>query len=189
MARARSDGQALLDAESFRRAVLDHGPAIHRFLSSRLGPDAADDAMSQTFVEAWRLRHKFVDPSDNGLEAWLVRIASFVVASHRRQERRWLQMKLDTARAELDDIDGGEEHERAMERADAEVLMRRARIAEAILELSRREREPLLLHLIEGHSYEEIARILELPIGTVRSRISRVKDRLAAHVERTGEVR
>lgn len=191
MGRARDDdARPLLDAESFRRAVIDHGRAVHRYLASRLGPDAAEDAMSETFAEAWKARAKFVDDTAGGVEAWLIRVASYVVSGQRRQEQRWLRMKADAAREQLADAAIGDVSLiDADERIDAEGLMRRARLAEAIVEMPRREREPLLMYVVDGRPYPEIAHILELPIGTVRSRISRGKQRLAAHVQRTGERR
>jgi RNA polymerase sigma-70 factor (ECF subfamily) len=189
-ARRHGDAGPLLDDESFRRAVVQHGRSVHRFLASRLGPDAADDAMSETFAQAWKARAKFVDPTDNGLEAWLIHVASYVVHAHRRQEQRWLQMKADTARevasAELLADDAADRVEAIL---DADTFVRRARIAEAFVEMPRRERDPLLMLALDGHPYSEIARRLGLPIGTVRSRISRARQRLAQHMERTGERR
>lgn len=171
---------SILDEASFRQAVVDHGPAVHRFATSRVGPDAADDVMAETFAAAWRSRAKFVDGSNNGLEAWLIGIANVLVASHRRQEQRWLRMAADGARERASAGLGAQPgDERAVERADAAALMRQARIAEAIVEMSPRERDPLLLHIVDGRSYVEISKILDLPMGTVRSRISRAKAKLA----------
>jgi RNA polymerase sigma-70 factor (ECF subfamily) len=58
-----------------------------------------------------------------------------------------------------------------------------APLAAALGELSRREREPLLLHVLGGLSYEDVALALSIPIGTVRSRISRASARLAGRLD------
>ena len=53
--------------------------------------------------------------------------------------------------------------------------MERETVREALLKIDERYRVPLMLYYLEEHSYEEIAKLLEIPIGTVMSRLSRAK--------------
>ncbi len=175
---------AILDEQTFRQAVLDHGPAIYRYAASRVGPAGAEDVMAETFAAAWRSRVKFVDRRENGLEAWLIAITTVIISAHRRAEQHWLRMCADTARVQAQRALEEDEMDRADARLDAETLMRRARVAESIVQMPRHEREPLLLHTLNNMSYSTISNVLNIPIGTVRSRISRARARLATDARR-----
>jgi RNA polymerase sigma-70 factor (ECF subfamily) len=66
-----------------------------------------------------------------------------------------------------------------IERLDAAELAERADVIGRLAKLSPRERDPLLLHVVQGLQYQEIAAMLGIPVGTVQSRISRARTRLA----------
>jgi len=84
--------------------------------------------------------------------------------------------------AMFDHVEGraADETSETVDRIDAHVA--RERIARALSKLPRRERDPLLLHVLQGMKYDDIARALDVPVGTVRSRISRGRARIAAKI-------
>ena len=75
------------DAESFRAVYERHSGAIRGYLTGRVGPDAADDLVSETFAEAWAARAKF-DERMTSARPWLYGIATNVMARHREREER-----------------------------------------------------------------------------------------------------
>ena len=174
----------MLTEEAFHDAIDAHGPAVFRFAMANVGPDHAEDVMAETFAAAWKSRAQFVDSMDNAVEAWLIGIARNVIRSHWRSERRWFRARADELRhlAEgsrpHDDLD-------AAERIDARTLFERARVLERLAKLPDRERDPFLLHVLHDYSYQEIAAILGIPLGTVQSRISRGRSRLARSIRAT----
>lgn len=178
----------LLSEEAFHDAVEVHGAAVFRYAMSHVGPGHAEDVMSEVFAAAWRSRVKFVDPSDNGLEAWLIGIARNIVASHRRIEKRWLQMCVDALQQRADASSLVDENA-IVDRVDAEEYVRSARVAALVATMPARERDPLMLHVVHGRTYTEIAEMLGVPLGTVQSRISRGRSRLVKSIEATGRGR
>jgi RNA polymerase sigma-70 factor (ECF subfamily) len=166
------------DAAAFEDAFERLASKVLRFAHARVGPEAAEDVLADTFIAAWRARDRFVPEHEHSFEAWLIGIATKVVLRYRSAQARWLRMSADTFRIEQAGADhGSEETGHADERLDAQ--RRARRLSAAIAHIPPRERDPLLLHVLEEYSYEEIAAILEIPVGTVRSRISRGRKRLA----------
>jgi RNA polymerase sigma-70 factor (ECF subfamily) len=167
----------LLDQAAFHQAFEDHAPNVLRLACARVGPDAAEEVLADTFVAAWRARASFADPAGNGLEAWLIGISINVIKRYRRAEGRWLQMCADTLQAQELDLDDHDEASSSDSRIDAKDRARR--LGAALAHIPRRERDPLLLFVLNDMSYEEISAALDIPVGTVRSRISRGRKRLA----------
>lgn len=166
----------VIDERSFPQIVTKHSPAVLRYARQRVGPDLAEDIVSDTFADAWRRRERFNAGAGNNIEAWLIGVATFVVARHRRAERRWLTMCADSARLEachefsMDEM--SEADQRLDARADATVFTR------ALVDMPRRERDAFLLLALRSMRYEDIAAALEVPVGTIRSRINRARRRL-----------
>jgi RNA polymerase sigma-70 factor (ECF subfamily) len=171
----------LLDEATFQDAIDAHGAAIYRYAVAQVGAQHADDLLAETFAVAWASRAKYTDGCGSGLEAWLITIARVLAAAHHRTERRWRRMRVAATRHRADHI-GEHEEADALDRLDAATLMERAQVHELLRELPERERDPLLLHVLEGYTYEEISELLEVPVGTVRSRISRGRVRLRTRV-------
>lgn len=133
----------------------------------------AEDVMSATFMEAWR-RRTAVDADGGSLRPWLLGIATNVARSHHRGNRRYRAAA--SAAAEAGAVEVADHAEEIAGRLDD-----RRRIAAtltALGSLRRPEREVLVLCLWEGLEYAEAARALGVPVGTVRSRLSRARGRL-----------
>src|SRR5690349_21631998 len=89
---ASSDAADLAGPPSRFHAVVDrHFDAVAAFLARRVGPDAAEDLAQEVFVTAFRKRGKF-DARYDSARPWLLGIATRAIASHRRAERRQLQL-------------------------------------------------------------------------------------------------
>ena len=67
-----------------------HAPAVHRYIARRLGPDAADDLVAETFLVAFRKRGRY-DAGQADARPWLYGIATRLVGQHRRDEVRFLR--------------------------------------------------------------------------------------------------
>jgi RNA polymerase sigma-70 factor (ECF subfamily) len=163
--------RSLAEPEAFTGLYDRHAPAIHRYVARRLGPDAADDLMAETFLIAFRKRRRY-DLARADARPWLYGIATRLVARHRKAE---------TARYLLLERLGGET---AAEPVDSEARVAaqalRGPLARALAGLPEVYREPLLLVAWADLTYEEVAAALEIPVGTVRSRLSRGRARLRA---------
>jgi RNA polymerase sigma-70 factor (ECF subfamily) len=120
----------------------------------------AEDLVQETLLSAWRHFHQF-QPGTN-CRAWLFRI--LINAQNREfSKRRWL--------ADVVSIDDVQVHHPEKVSASAE-------INSALDNLSTEHREILMLGVVEGFSIKELAVVLEVPIGTVMSRLSRARARL-----------
>lgn len=164
-----------LDAPSVFAELFDrHARVIAAFAARRVGSDAAEDVLSDTMLVAFRRRRDF-DTSWESAKPWLLGIASRVIKKHRADEaRQWRSFEASAARGEHSS-DGA--IEAAADRTDASAAVRA--LAPRIAALAARDRETLLLYAWGDLTYEEIAVALDVPVGTVRSRLNRVRRKLA----------
>lgn len=151
-----------------------HAPMVFRYVRSRLGPDS-DDAVGDTFAEAFRQRERFDPRRGASAGPWLLGIATHVIERRRADERRWLR------RAGTHDVPAGD----ATDDADARVddLRLAPWLREALNALRRRDRDALFLHVVGDLSIDEVAAALDVPAGTVKSRLHRARRILAAQLE------
>jgi RNA polymerase sigma-70 factor (ECF subfamily) len=156
---------SFLNTTAFAALFDRHYRAIHRFLHGRIGPLAADDLASETFMIAFR-RRKSYDLARADGRPWLFGIAVNLLRQHRRSEERQLRAYARAA-------DDGEQSDSLKESLDPTV-------AAALLDLNQDDRNLILLYAWAELSYEELAEALDLPLGTVRSRLSRTRSRLRA---------
>lgn len=163
----RSIGDPSVFAELFER----HAATVGGYVRRRIGLDAVDDVLSETFLIAFRRRATF-DVEATSARPWLLGIATRVIHRHRRaEERQWRASAAHVAEHEASHEGGADA------RMDAASALRR--LGPRIAALSQKERDVLLLYAWEDLSYEQIAAALGIPIGTVRSRLSRVRRKLA----------
>lgn len=156
-------------AEIFDR----HARTVNAFATYRIGRDAAEDVLSEAFLVAFRRRRDF-DLSSPSAAPWLLGIASRLIHRHRAVEaRHWRSFTASAARDDHSSLGGLDD---LLARLDAE--RDAVGLAKRIARLAPRDRDVLLLHAWQGMSYEEIAVALGVPIGTVRSRLNRVRRRL-----------
>lgn len=148
-----------------------HGRTIYNYCFRRVGSWAvAEDLVSIVFLEAWRRVDKQLLP---GKELpWLFGIATNVVRNRRRSERRYAAAltRVSHPSSEPSFADDSDE------RIDDEELMGRA--LALLARLPSREQDVFALCAWSGLSYEDAAVALRIPVGTVRSRLSRARARL-----------
>ena len=144
---------------------------VHQYVSRRLGTQLADDIVGETFLIAFRRRETF-DPARTLARPWLYGIATTLVARHRRNEERFLRALKRTGADPLP-----EPVAEAVARQVTAGAQERA-LAGALARLPRGDRDVLLLVAWADLSYEETAQTLDIPLGTVRSRLHRARRRL-----------
>jgi RNA polymerase sigma-70 factor (ECF subfamily) len=149
-----------------------HARVVFRYLVRRVGPADADTALGEVFRVAFEKRATY-DTSYQSARPWLYGIATRLVAKHRRAEARRIRA---TARVASERVTPADATERVDDRVDA--AARWPSVADAVAGLPAGERDALLLFVWEELSYEEIAAALDVPVGTVRSRINRARRRL-----------
>ncbi|GAA3474855.1 RNA polymerase sigma factor [Nonomuraea roseola] len=154
-------------------AVFDaHYAEIHRYVSRRLGPHAADDVSAETFALAFRQRRRY-DTSHRSARPWLYGIATNLISRHRRNEVRLLRA-VDRLHPEANSARGHEDEVTAKVSAQAV----KGALARAIAALPADQRDVLLLVALSGLSYDEVAQALDVPFGTVSSRLNRARKKL-----------
>ncbi len=149
-----------------------HAAVVLRFLARRVNPAEAEALLGEVFRVAFERRASF-ELDRSSARPWLYGIAANLVARHHRSEARRLRA---TARIAARRVMNEDPADRAVTTTDARD--RWARVAESIAGLPLAERQTLLLFAWEGLSYAEIADALNVPVGTVRSRLNRARARL-----------
>lgn len=143
-------------------------PRLRRFCRSLANsPDAADDLAQATIERALRNLDSFRDGTR--LDRWMIRIAHNLWLDERRAARN---------RLPHDDIADLAEPPAGDLVAELEALSEGERVRAAIDRLADEQRSVVALVLVEGHSYAEAAEILDVPVGTIMSRLSRARARL-----------
>ncbi len=148
---------------AFPELYEQHRDAIRAFLRARVHDDAlAEDLTAETFTKAFAARDRFVDQG-HGERPWLFAIATNVLRD---------ELRAGTRRAQVLDRLPADGHVEQADPGGDPVL------ADALKSLRREELEVLLLSAWADLSYEEIAATLDIPVGTVRSRLHRARKHL-----------
>jgi RNA polymerase sigma factor (sigma-70 family) len=146
---------------------------VYGYVAGRLGPGIADDLAAETFLVAFRKRDRF-DPARGSVRPWLYGIATILVGQHRREETRRYRALARAGRRVLDPVESHDD--RVADAVTAERLGRQ--LAGALADLGRGDRDVLLLVAISELSHEEVALALDIPYGTVGSRLNRARKKL-----------
>ncbi len=147
-----------------------HATSLYNYCFRRTADwAAAEDLMAATFLEAWRKRDE-VEPTGDSIRPWLLGVATNLLRNHwrsrRRREAALERVALERPRDEVDAAAYLEDE------ADMRALLA------LVSQMPERDREVVALTLWSGLTYEETATALGVPVGTVRSRLSRAKARL-----------
>jgi RNA polymerase sigma factor (sigma-70 family) len=168
------------DPSAFAVLFDRHARVVQRFVTGRAAQNDIDDLVSETFVAAFRSRKRY-DRRYDDARPWLLGIAANVLRHHYRAEarrRRWPRSSRleepasDHAEGVASEIDArsGWEH-----------------VVWALSQLDDRYREVLLLNASADLTYEEMARALGVPVGTIRSRMARGRRRLRKLLDAEGQ--
>jgi RNA polymerase sigma factor (sigma-70 family) len=159
------------DADAFATLFRRHAKAIYNYCFRRIGDwAAAEDALSLVFLEAWRQRNKELPPDK--VRPWLYGIATNVLRNRHRSRLLFGAPLARIPEAPQEDNFSAE----ADERLDDERAMKRA--LAALSQLPRREQDVFVLCAWFDLSYEDAALALDVPVGTVRSRLARARHHL-----------
>lgn len=163
--------RSVADPEQFAVLFRRHAAEIQRYVVRRLGAGPADDVVAETFLTAFRLRSRY-RPDRPDARPWLYGIATNLIGRHRRAEVRQYRA---LARTGVDPVT-----EPFTDQANARVSAsaESRRLAAALAGLPAGHRDALLLVAWGDLSYEETAVALGVPVGTVRSRLSRARGKL-----------
>lgn len=147
-----------------------HLDAIYNYCYRRTGSwSAAEDLASMVFLEVWRTRHRAVELHGSPLP-WLYGVATNVCRNHQRSLRRRAQAFSRLHLADTGSVRGADD---VIEELDADRRLGRA--IERLAALPQADQDVFVLVCWEELSYAEAAQALEIPIGTVRSRLARVR--------------
>jgi RNA polymerase sigma factor (sigma-70 family) len=149
------------DVAAFTDLVRRHERRVRSFLGRLTRGEGAEDLAQETFLKAWRTASSW--RGEGSYQGWLLRIAWRQFLSSRRGRR-----------------EAGAEVERPAPAADADL---RIDIDRALASLPARERAAALLCYAEGCSHAEAAAILDLPLGTLKSIVSRARTSLVRQLE------
>ncbi len=146
-----------------------HYAEVYRYLARRVPRAVAEDLASETFAQA-AARPGGFDPARGSARAWVFGIATHLLSRHHRDEvrayRAW-------ARTGVDPVTTGDETEHVDARVDAG--RRASGLPSALASMTDGDRDVLLLVALAELSYPEVAQALDIPVGTVRSRLHRAR--------------
>ena len=167
------------DREAFGALVEQYRDNVYR-LAYRMCGNAydADEAAQEAFVAAWRALPNF--RGDAKFSTWLYRLTTNAAIDVMRREKRHQTVGNGEMVDLADDADSPQETVERTEQQEA--------VQKALATLSEEYREVLLLRYMEELDYAEIAEVLQLPSGTVKSRINRAKAALKTALLKSGNI-
>ncbi len=136
----------------------------------------AEDMAQETFARAYRKLHLFSGQSQ--FYTWLCRVAMNLLVSQRRRKRVESHLPREGFDSAMDSIGSADDAEEALERSEMQ-----SQVRQAIEMLDVERRTVVLLRDFDGMDYEAIAQTLEIPVGTVRSRLHRARLELKSILE------
>ncbi len=171
-----NDGMNRMDMKSFEKIVRSHGPRLASFVRRRIGnPSDVEDIVQDTFVEAMKGMDRYRGQSRP--ETWIFGIALNLIRSHYKRGR---VRDMVSADEELEQIPAQASSDPARLVENRQMLERLNVICEG---LSDETKQMLELVFDDCMTYEDAAEALGIPVGTIRSRISRVRLHLRQRTE------
>ena len=171
------------DADAFEQLLLEHQKNVYNLCYRMAGnPDDAMDLSQETFLRAWRCHDQYQFAS--AFSTWLYRLCSNICIDFLRRRRRQQTVPLT-----FEDADGEEQTYAVPDPAplpeeQVELKLTRETLAAAMAQLLPEHRAVLQLRVVNEMSYEQIADVLDIQIGTVKSRLSRARNQLKKILER-----
>ena len=171
------------DADAFEQLLLEHQKNVYNLCYRMAGnPDDAMDLSQETFLRAWRFLDQYQFAS--AFSTWLYRLCSNICIDFLRRRRRQQTVPLT-----FEDADGEEQtyavpDAQPLPEEQVELKLTRETLAAAMAQLLPEHRAVLQLRVVNEMSYEQIADVLDIQIGTVKSRLSRARNQLKKILER-----
>lgn len=156
----------------FEQAVQDHYALVYRFaLGLAKQPAEACDLTQQTFYLLGEKGSQLRDHSK--LKSWLMTTCYREFLKHARRIQAFPHVEIEVVEDELIQITADTANQ-----IDGDAMM------EALQKVDENFRAPILLFYLQQHSYKEIAEMLDIPVGTVMSRLARGKEQLREHMKK-----
>jgi RNA polymerase sigma factor (sigma-70 family) len=165
--------ESLADPDRFAALYDRYAGQLYRYAYQRVGPQVAEDVVADTFLAAFGQRTSY-DLGRPDARPWLFGILTRKLARHHRRERADYRALSRSAPDAV--VDGPADRVAARVTAGAA----RAQLAAALAGLSTADRDVLLLFAWGQLRYEEVAAALQIPVGTVRSRLNRARRKVRA---------
>ena len=171
------------DADAFEQLLLEHQKNVYNLCYRMAGnPDDAMDLSQETFLRAWRFLDQYQFAS--AFSTWLYRLCSNICIDFLRRRRRQQTVPLT-----IEDADGEEQtyavpDAQPLPEEQVELKLTRETLAAAMAQLLPEHRAVLQLRVVNEMSYEQISDVLDIQIGTVKSRLSRARNQLKKILER-----
>ncbi|MEO5851184.1 MAG: RNA polymerase sigma factor [Nocardioides sp.] len=148
-----------------------HAASIHRYVARRTSSTVADDVMAETFLVAFERRETFRSGYTDAAP-WLFGIATNLLRRHHRQEVRALRALARIGQQQTEPL-GSSDSTDTDARLDARSALRD--VGDALRRMPQVQRDTVLLHAWADLTYDQIATAMDVPIGTVRSRLNRAR--------------
>ena len=157
------------ELKDFKILYQQHQSYVRSILYRLVGPNLVDDAVQECFLKVWKSRDNF--KGESSLKTWIHRIAINVAHDLHRSKKREVQTEKEQDTVSIEDQD----------RNWTQIDLQRA-----LMELSMEYRVVVVLSLFEELSLKEVSDSLNIPEGTVKSRLSRGKDLMKEILENWG---
>ena len=177
------------DSESFEKLILSCEKKVYNIALKILGNEAdAYDAAQDTFIKVYKNLEKF--KGNSSFSTWVYRITSNVCLDIIRKNKNKKNTVSIDKEIEFDDSDATFEIEDRNADTEEKILEkeRSEALHKALSRLNPEQREILVLREFQNLSYDEIAKVLDLNVGTVKSRISRGRERLREKLKKIPEL-
>jgi len=161
--RSTADEQVL---DEFRQCYLEHRDFVRASVYWMVNSTVVDEIVQEAFLRAWKGFEGF--KRDASFKTWIYRIAINTTYDYLRKHR---------------ELESTSEHETGGDQDDLELV---DLISKALMQLSLEQRESFSLHYQQGYTYQEVAQLLELPEGTIKSRVHSGKRIFIAYLEKNG---
>lgn len=169
------------DADAFDQLVVRHQAGVYRAaLAALRNPQEAEDAAQDALVRAWASLARF--RGEASFRTWLLTIVWNCAMSRRRSIGRWLRRQAPLEEAERLPISVGGPY------GEARARELRTHVAAAIEGLTPKLRDALLLAQSGDYGYDEIARMLAIPVGTLKWRVSEARRKVKGRLQGLGHV-
>lgn len=173
------------DSGAFEQLVRDNQNLVYNLAYRMTGdPEDAADLAQEAFLNAWKGLGKFQGQSS--FSTWLYRLTSNACVDFLRRKKRRETVSLTQEDEEEEGRQTQIPDERYSPQRELERQEARRALEEGLAALSPEHRQVLLLREVEGLSYQEISRCLELEEGTVKSRIARARMSLRDFLTKSG---
>ena len=171
------------DKQAFGMLVEKYHRKLGRLLSRMIRDQAeVEDVVQESFIKAYRALHNF--RGDSAFYTWLYRIGINTAKNYLVSQGRRPQVMQEVEIEDVENFDDGHEM-RTMDTPETALMTKQIAetVNDTVASLPEELRTAITLRELEGLSYEEIATLMQCPIGTVRSRIFRARETIAAKLK------